>query len=74
MTSLGGICVPPLFGIVSDASNLDLAGYCISVAAFCTVLWTVLMVREVSKEATNEPNESQREQISVSLASNPSPA
>jgi len=74
VTSLGGICVPPLFGIVSDASNLDLAGYCISVAAFCTVLWTVLMVREVSKEATNESNESQREQISVSLASNPSPA
>lgn len=51
MTSLGGICVPPLFGLVSDHSTLDAAGFCITVAALCTVLWTVLMVREVPTEA-----------------------
>ena len=76
VTSIGGILVPPVFGMVSDASNLDLAGYGASGAALCTLLWTVLMVRDVSKEAPAAPNEetSQSEQISVSLANNPSPA
>ena len=44
MASLGSICVAPLFGVVSDHSTLDVAGYFITVAALCTVLWTLLMV------------------------------
>lgn len=74
MTSIGGICVPPIFGMVSDASNLDLAGYFASGAALCTLLWAVFAVQDVSKEAPPDSEVSQREQISVSLAHNPSPA
>ena len=74
MTSIGGICVPPFFGMVSDASNLDLAGYFASGAALCTLLWAVFVVQDVSKEAPPDSEVPQREQISVSLAHNPSPA
>eukprot|EP00435_Cladocopium_sp_Y103_P070633 s625_g35.t1 len=74
VTSIGGICVPPIFGMVSDASNLDLAGYFASGAALCTLLWAVFVVQDVSKEAPPDCEVPQREQISVSLANNPSPA
>ncbi|CAK9046227.1 unnamed protein product [Durusdinium trenchii] len=74
VTSLGGICVPPIFGLVSDSSTLDMAGFCISGAALCTALWTVLMVQQVVPSRRAGPSPAQGDQVSVSLANNPSPA
>ena len=70
MTSLGGICVPPIFGLVSDASNLDVAGFVISGATLCTALWTVLMVRDVTPVAASADS-ARAAPVSVSLTSNP---
>ena len=68
VTSIGGISLPPLFGAVSDASSLDVAGYCLSAAALFTVAWVLLMVREIS------PKTARNTQVSMSLAApNPTP-
>lgn len=46
MTSVGGICLPPLFGVVSDASNLGLASGVLALCGFATAAWTLLAVAE----------------------------
>ena len=67
VTAMGGFSLPPLFGAVSDATSLDVAGYFLSVAALFTVAWVLLMVREIPPKTAREA------QVSVSLAATPAP-
>mmetsp|Transcript_14805 Transcript_14805/g.33557 ORF Transcript_14805/g.33557 Transcript_14805/m.33557 type:complete len:446 (+) Transcript_14805:80-1417(+) len=64
VTALGGISLPPIFGAVSDATSLDMAGYCLSLAALVAVIWVLVVVREVSPRTKS----ARETQVAVSLA------
>ncbi|CAJ1393180.1 unnamed protein product, partial [Effrenium voratum] len=67
VTSVGGICLPPLFGVVSDASNLGLASGVLALCGFATAAWTLLAVAEVGTHSTAPEAEAR----SVALVANP---